>query len=208
VRILTPYVPDTSFFYSAHNQERSRPVLALIGKTNYYWQHKGWHRVIDVWQQLEGSFDFLVVSQGIGVEDFRSYVNSRMGNKVTWQGFVPPWEMPNLLHSIDGLFFYEADLPFPVFSNLAIEALFCGVPLFVDNDRLVDHYHAHGIDFGQRAELIVTLPGDDPTKAVNIVKAHYQSMSYAVALPDMAIYRNYLLTNEKAISDCNVISSC
>lgn len=204
VRTLTPYVPDTAVFYPASNQKRARPTLALIGKTNYYWQRKGWHRVIDVWQQLEGSFDFLIVSQGIGLEDFRSYVNSRMGDKVTWQGFVAPWEMPSLLNSIGGLFFYEADLPFPVFSNLAIEALFCGLALFVDNDRLVDHYHAHGIDLGRIAELIVTLPGDDPTKAADIVMANYQSISSAVALPDTTIYRNYLLSNEKAILDRNV----
>ncbi len=204
VRTLTPYVPDISFFHPAQKQGKARPVLALIGKTNFYWRHKGWHRVIDVWQHLEGSFDFLVVSQGMGLEDFRSYVNSRMGAKVTWQGFVAPWEMPSLLNSIDGLFFYEADLPFQVFSNLAIEALFCGLALFVDNDRLVDHHHAHGIDLGQGAELIVTLPGDDPTKAADIVMANYQSISSAVALPDTTIYRNYLLSNEKAILDRNV----
>jgi glycosyltransferase involved in cell wall biosynthesis len=203
LRTLTPYVPDISFFHPAQTQRKARPVLALIGKTNFYWRHKGWHRVIDVWQQLEGSFDFLVVTQGIGIEDFRSYVNSRMGGKVTWQGFASPWEMPSLLNSIDGLFFYEDDLPFPVFSNLAIEALFCGLPLFVDNDRLVDHYHEHGIDLGQGAELIVTLPSDDPKKAADAVTAHYHSEGSNVAPPDKAIYINYLLTNEQAILDCN-----
>lgn len=203
MRTLTPYVPDTSFFHSAQKQGKTRPVLALIGKTNFYWRHKGWHRVIDVWEQLEGSFDFLVVSQGIGLEDFRSYVNSRMGDKVTWQGFVPPWEMPSLLKSIDGLFFYEADLLHPAFSNLAIEAIFCGVALFADNAKLVDYYDAHGIDLGQLTELIVTLPSDDPKKAADIVTAHYHSESSNVAPPDKAIYINYLLTNEKAILDCN-----
>lgn len=201
VRTLAPYVPDTSIFYPAPNQKRARPILALIGKTNYYWQHKGWHRVIDVWQQLEKSFDFLVVSQGIGLEGFKSYVNSLMGDKVTWQGFVPPWEMPGLLNSIDGLFFYEADLPFPVFSNLAVEALFCGVPLFVDNDKFLDRYHAHGLDLGKKADVIVPLPGNDLAKAAYIVMAHFQTMSPNFAPPDPAIYRNYLLSNENALLD-------
>jgi glycosyltransferase involved in cell wall biosynthesis len=200
-RTLTPYVPDTSFFHPAQKQGKARPLLALIGKTNFYWRQKGWHRVIDVWEQLEGSFDFLVVSQGIGLEDFRSYVNSRMGDRVTWQGFVAPWEMPGLLNSIDGLFFYEADLPHSVFSNLAIEALFCGVPLFVDNDKFLDRYHAHGLDLSQKARVIVPLPVDDPVKAADIVKANYQSLSFADDPPDLAIYRNYLLSNEKAILD-------
>ena len=201
VRTLTPYVPDNSVFFPAPNQKRDRPILALIGKANYYWQHKGWHRVIDVWQQLEGSFDFLVISQGIGLEDFKSYVNSQMGDRVTLQGFVPPWEMPSLLNSIDGLFFYEADLPFPVFSNVAIEALFCGVPIFVDNDRFLDHYHAHRLDLGKQAELIVHLPDYNPIKAADIVKAHYRSMSLNLTIHDPVTYENYIMSNEKTILD-------
>jgi glycosyltransferase involved in cell wall biosynthesis len=199
VRILTPYVPDTSFFLPDHKQKRDRPLLALIGKANYYWQRKGWHRVIDIWQQLEGSFDFLVVTQGVGLEVFKSYVNSRMGDRVIWQGFVPPWEMPSLLNSIDGLFVYEADLFFPVFSNLAIEALFCGVTIFVDNDKLADHYNAHGIELGRIAELIVTLACDDLTKATDIVRDHFKSINPSVPLPDTHICRDYLSSNEKAL---------
>jgi hypothetical protein len=201
VRTLTPYVPDTSVFYPGLNKKRDRPILALIGKANYYWQHKGWHRVIDVWQRLEGSFNFLVISQGIGLEDFRSYVNLRMGDKVIWQGFVAPWEMPSLLNSIDGLFFYEADLPFPVFSNLAIEALFCGVALFVDNDRFLEHYQDHRLDLGKREEIIVTVPGHNPIKAAEIVKAHYRSKNLNLKMPDPPMYENYLLSNEKIIFD-------
>jgi glycosyltransferase involved in cell wall biosynthesis len=145
-------------------------VLALIGKTNYYWQYKGWHRVIDVWHQLEDSSDFLVVSQGVGLEDFRSYVHSRIGYKVVWRGFLPPWEMPELLNSVDGLFCYEADLPSPVFSNIAVEALFCGVTLFADAERIIDHYYAHGLDLDHRVRQIVTLPGDNFAEVTEILK--------------------------------------
>ena len=199
---LTPYVPDCSLFHPFRNRGQTRPVLALIGKTNYYWQHKGWHRVIDVWHQLEDSFDFLIVSQGVGLEDFISYVRSRIGGKVTWRGFFQPWEMPKLLNSVDGLFYYEADLPFPVFSNIGVEALFCGVTLFVDTDRVEDHYYAHGLDLGHRAQQIVILPGDNAAEAAEILKTHYPSTFSDVATSDRAAYENYLSSNENALLDC------
>lgn len=203
VLTLTPYVPDCSLFDPAPNRDRTRPVLALIGKANYHWQHKGWRRVIDVWHQLEDSFDFFVVSQGMGLENFKSYVHSRLGSKVAWQGFVPPWEMPKLLNSIDGLFFYEADLPFPVFSNIAVEALFCGVTLFVDTERVINHYYAHGLDLGHRARQIVTLPGDNSAEAAEeILNTPYPSASSDVAASELAAYENYLSSNEHAILDC------
>lgn len=202
VMSLTPYVPDCSFFRPARDRGNTRPVLALIGKANYYWRHKGWHRVIDVWHQLDDSFDFLVVSQGVGLDDFKSYVHSRIGSKVTWQVFVPPWEMPKLLNSVDGLFFYEADLPFPVFSNVAVEALFCGVTLFVDVEKVLHRYHAHGLDLGQQAQQIVTLPGGNPARAAGIIRARCISLSSGHAAPDSTAYEDYILRSERAILDC------
>ncbi|MEN6436961.1 MAG: glycosyltransferase [Syntrophobacter sp.] len=198
---LTPYVPDCSFFSAVPKRVRTRPVLALIGKANYHWQHKGWHRVIDVWHQLRDSCDFLVVSQGVGLEDFKSYVHPRLGSRVTWRGFVPPWGMPELLDSVDGLFFYESDLPFPVFSNVAAETLFRGVTLFVDTDKVADHYHALGLDLGQRALQIVALPGDY-RKAAEIVLAHYPPTTPEPAACDLVAFEKYLLDNEAAMLDC------
>ena len=103
----------------------------------------------------------------------------------------------------DGLFFYEADLPFHVFSNVAVEVLFCGATLFVDNERVVDHYYAHGLNLGERARQIVTLP-DDHLKAAEIVSAYYPSTMLNFAAADLAAYENYMSSNEKAILDCIV----
>ncbi len=195
---LTPYVPDPTQFNSACRRKHARPVLALIGKANYYWQHKGWQRVIDVWSELRESFDFLIVSQGNGLDSFKEHVHSRLGSRTAWRPFVPPWEMPKLLNSIDGLFFYESELPFPVFSNVAVEALFCGVALFVDTDaeKLAEHYHAHGLNFDERVRQIVALP-QDRLKAAAAVKRHYTSVAEYSEANDQISFEKYVLQNSR-----------
>ena len=90
--IALPYVPDPAVFSPIIQEKRKRSAFAMIGKANYHWQHKGWHRVINIWSKMGEDFEFIIVSQGVGIERFKAYVREHLRNSVDWQPFLPPWE--------------------------------------------------------------------------------------------------------------------
>ena len=169
-RMARPYVPDSAVFSPGIREKRKRPVVAIIGKANYHWEHKGWHRVIDIWSKLGEAFEFIVVSQGIGLERFQAHVRKHLGNRVNWKPFLPPWEMPSLLRSVDVLFHFEADLPFPMFSNLVVEALFCGTIVISDQEDLVIRYQNYGLDLSRWLPLVLCVDKDNPKGAAEKIK--------------------------------------
>ncbi len=196
---LIPYIPDSTFFHPQNRAKRQRPVLGLIGKANYHWRHKGWHRAIDIWQQMKNSFDFVVISQGVGLTDFRTYVSTRTDTVIIWQDFIPPWEMPGLLNQIDGLFCFEADLPFPMYSNVALEALFCGVSIFVDNKCVTQNYKEHGLGLDRYEQGVLELSDDDSSKAAGQIKSHFASLPAICVQPDPVTHDEYVSNYENAI---------
>ena len=169
-RTVLPYVPDPAVFTPVTREKRKRPVLAIIGKANYHWEHKGWHRVINTWSKLGKDYEFIVVGQGVGLERFQAYVREHLGNRVDWKPFLPPWEMPSLLRSVDVLFHFEADLPFPMFSNLVVEALFCGTPVISDQEDLVNRYQNYGLDLTRWLPLVLCVDKDNPSRAAERIK--------------------------------------
>ncbi len=198
-RVLVPYVPDPSVFHPALKSKGKLPVLALVGKANYYWKRKGWHRVIDIWEHLDDC-EFLIVSQGIGLEDFKEYAASRLGNRLTWKVFVPPWEMPDLLSSIDCLFYFERDLPFPAYSNLAVEAAYCGAAVIVDTVDLVERYRSYGLDLGPQANRIFPLRVQNAAGAAKEITACLATQGPPCAQVDPVPYEEYVTANEEIIA--------
>ncbi|OPY77641.1 MAG: hypothetical protein A4E65_02655 [Syntrophorhabdus sp. PtaU1.Bin153] len=148
VIVLPPYVPDPSFFCPLSIPKNNHPLLALIGKANYYWRHKGWHRAVETLRQFQPDFQLLVVSQGTGLGDFKRYVMDKSNIEVQWRPFVHPLSMPSLLNKVEGIFVLTDDAPFPAFSNLLPEALSCGTTVIVDSPGIIHFYEKTGIKFG------------------------------------------------------------
>ena len=117
IELLPPYVPNPSFFKPEPQSNKNKPILALIGKANYYWQHKGWHRIVEIMKCLGTKFSYLIISQGIGLENFKNYIKEKIDFDIQWQKFVHPIEMPDILKSINGVFVFEKDLPFSSYYN-------------------------------------------------------------------------------------------
>ena len=162
--VLPPYVPDPAAFTGLRRPKNDKIKLALIGKANYHWNHKGWQRIVDIWTQLCDGFEFMVVSQGIGLENFKNAIPEELAVKIQWRTFVPPWKMPDLLCSIDGFFWFKDLFPFPMFSNTVLEALACGTKVLTDSPDLVEGYRRHGIDFDEGlVEVIPSSPSGKRT---------------------------------------------
>jgi len=198
IKIIPPYVPNPSVFTSKSRERNRRPRLALIGKANYYWKHKGWHRVIDIWLTLHEQCDFLIVGQGLGFDSFRKYVQNKLGTGVNWRNFIHPSEMSNLLHYIDYLFFFEEDLPYKAFSNLPLEAIHCGVKLVTDGHNLLETYSNHGLDTKILSNFILNVTSE--------TKGNYAQMilnDLLVPQPSLAIshqdFTNYIYINEDTL---------
>lgn len=201
---LAPYMSEPSFFRPKQQKRNGRRAMALIGKANYYWERKGWRHIVDMWPHLNEEFDLLVVSQGVGLESFRSYTEPRLGGRATWENFVPPWEMPDLLNSVDGVFCYEEGLSFPVFSNLALEALCCGLPVFTDKTDMVQHFRSHGVDLSKHEKQIVTLSAQEPVKAADTLMDYFSVKHEPLYSIAPELYGHYISSNEKALLEAIV----
>ena len=197
---IPPYVPDPAFFKPAPG-EKSKPTLALIGKANYYWRHKGWHRAIEIIKSLGDRFHYLIVSQGIGFKDFRKYVEDRIGSVIEWKEFVDPVEMPRLLQSVSGIFVLQNDLPFPVFSNLVMEALYCNVTVITDRPDMVQSLKKQDLHIDAESRNILVVPSDEPDiVAERIINYFARSVPEQIDVSQReADYAAYINRNEEVI---------
>ena len=145
--VLPPYVPDSSDFCGTNREIPERLTLALIGKANYYWQHKGWQKAAALWDRIGDEFKCIVVSQGIGLKSFKTSIPKRLADRIEWAPFVPPWDMPKLLQTIDCLISFQEHVPFAMYSNIVLEALACGVNIIADTQDIPNCYLRYGFDF-------------------------------------------------------------
>ncbi len=197
---LPPYVPNPAFFKPAVNK-KIKPTLALIGKANYYWRHKGWHRAAEIMKNLGDRFHYLVISQGIGLMDFRKYVEDRVGFPIEWRSFIHPFEMPQLFHTVNGIFILQKDLPFPVFSNLVMEALYCNVIVITDTYDMAQILKEYDLHINADSHHVLVIPSDQPDKAAKIIIDYFE---HDVPEPmDISHreydYEAYIQNNEEAI---------
>ncbi len=175
VKTMPPYIPNPSLFSRKKNSSStSKPVLAIIGKANYYWKHKGWHRVIEIIKCLGPKYQYLFVTQGVGVEEFKQYVEKEVDINIQWQDFVHPFEMPDILKSISGVFVFEQDLPFVAFSNLIIEAIYCGTTVITDRKDIIQNYTEQGLHLNFNSQEILVVPRNNPEVVAKIIIDHFE----------------------------------
>ena len=193
VILQPPYIPDDSVFTSSkvlHPQLR----LAVIGKINYYWQHKRLHFIADIMRQLTGQFECWFTGQGNGMADLRQSLGPETVASFKWRPFVNPWEMPQLLNQLDGIFIFESGLPHTVVSNLALEAISSGVGIITDRADFAETYR--NIVEIDKNQVIVISPSESSSAAEVIsqwVKGRGQNIQSSHQLVS---YQEYLSANE------------
>ncbi|MEK6777011.1 MAG: glycosyltransferase [bacterium] len=197
---IPPYVPDPAFFKHSSG-EKLKPTLALIGKTNYCWRHKGWHRAINIIKSIGDRFRCLIVSQGIGLKDFRKYVEDGINSVIEWKEFVHPLEMPRVLQSVNGIFVLQHDLPFPVFANIVMEALYCNVTVITDRPDMFQSLKKQVLHIDAESRNILVVPSDEPDTAAETIINYFTRL-----IPEQidvsyreADYAGYIQQNEDAI---------
>jgi glycosyltransferase involved in cell wall biosynthesis len=198
-----PYVPDPNVFNPSGRSTNAPPVLAIVGKTNYHWRHKGWHRVARIMNALGRDFRYLIVSQGKGLADFKAFMMENWSvDAIDWESFVPPWNMPSLFNRIDGLFAFERDLPFPSFSNLVLEALYSGTTVITDNIDISECYRTEGLNLDTLPGGILTVNASDAVRAAKEITAHFstqRSLKPTACLFREETYERYVTANEETL---------
>jgi len=200
VEVLTPYMPDPRLFTASNRKKNNRPVVALIGKSNYHWQYKGWDKTIEILADLCQDFECQIVSQGRGHQDFCNHVKNRIGDRSVWYDFMAPWQMPDMLRKIDALFCLEKDFPFPTFSNIAVEAICCGTRLITDRSDVVRYYRQYGLNLMSAQNSILSLSDPDSPESVALVKKFVLKGIDGPKQPiGYADYYSYIEKHEEAI---------
>lgn len=181
--ILPPYVPDERAFKPSNEASCNIPTFAYIGKANYFWRRKGLDAITNMFDKVDsGNYRLIFVTEGLGLEDFRNSLSPNMRDQIFFQPFIPPWEMPLLLTSIDYLFHFAVDEPIENPSSLVLEALATSVEVITNQDLPIsDGVHKldpSNIDAGARyLEDIISSHSDkqlrDPVKK-QLLRPDYQ----------------------------------
>ncbi len=199
--VVPPYVPVPSAFNSTDRPRHSKPVLAFIGKANYHWHHKGWDHAAEIVKCLGSRFDYEIVSQGVGFADFQKYLNERSGEGVRYKAFVHPTNMPGLLRAIDGIFAFQRGLPFPSFTNIVAEALYCGTTVITDRPESATYMRQNGIETASLPGRLLSLDPEEPEEAAGKIVRYFlgRPSSSRTVLPDSTNYEDYYSENERLL---------
>lgn len=141
--LLAPaYVANEHKFKPTGRPRNETPVIAYIGKINYHWRNR---RLDEALEHIASQFDdckLMFVAQGKGLDDFEQAVGAKKVGEIEFRDFVPPWEMPSLISSIDYVLTCDDTIDSP--SNIVAEAISSGkelipVPVTVATETGHDH---------------------------------------------------------------------
>ena len=135
----------------------------------------------------------------MGEKKFRSYVENRLEGRVDWKFFVPPWDMPRLLNTIDALFHFEQNLPSSTFSYVALDALYCGLTVVVDSPGFLQRYKNHGLSISQIENLVVEVLSGDPSEAAITITNLMKNSNRQSSFCKNSDYLEYVNSNENAL---------
>jgi glycosyltransferase involved in cell wall biosynthesis len=189
-----PYVVDTAVFRPRDDNQRPRWRLASIGKINYHWQHKGLQPVAEIMSTLKDRFECWIVGQGNGMLDFQRSLSQKVSSSIHWRPFVPPWEMPSLLNQLDAIFIFESGLPHPLISNLAAEAMCCGIGIITDRPDFAQTYR--GLVTTDASQVLLVSPSEPSSASEMIAQWVAQRANKRQPSCQLVSYEEYISANE------------
>lgn len=133
------YIADEQAF-DVPREQHIKPVFAYVGKVNFHWERKCLDRIVECFEGVpDDKYRLLFVAQGNGVEDFLRSIGKSAKERIEFRRFVPPWEMPRLLSSIDYIFDYSKGDPIQTVSFLTKEALAAGTQAITNRNSTDDY---------------------------------------------------------------------
>ena len=195
VFVIPRYIPDQRYFKPSLTPHEIL-TFAYIGKINHYWRYKSLDKIVSIFSGIKEGYKLLFVGQGKGFNDFLQFVEGSELKTYEFRKFVHPANMPDLLHTIDYLFYFMQNNPIRDFSNIVCEALWSGVPVLTDDSMDLSIYTEY-IEPVSEAQ-IVNLPLND----IEAVQAQINDIISAWKGPFR--YTNKLKYNFNRYMDANL----
>jgi len=196
--IQPTYIPDERIFKPKALRPSTAPTFAYIGKVNYHWRRRGLDKIAELFEGIDTlKWQLLFVSQGTGLDDFRNSLSEEMRQRIIFRPFVPPWEMPRLLASVDYIFSLAVDEPMEDPSNLVLEALASGTEV-ITNRKLPAGESVHQLDlsnmsscagyighliqdFKQKDKASTIRDSDKESSYISYIKENIQAYEHVIA---------------------------
>lgn len=195
LEIIPPYIPDTNLFsFEDKQKNRKKQRIAFIGKINYFWRHKGIQRIIKLIENNSTHSEFIFLTQGVGIEDFKKNIPEEIVKIISWKRFIPPWDMPTFYNSIDAVFNFQDNLPFPMFSNIILEAFASGINIITDSHELTWYYSKFYIDLSKINIKILN-------NSISTELPQYLYMPGHAGCLDNSLYEKYICGLEEAVAN-------
>lgn len=198
VLIQPTYIPDEHIFKPEQRRQGVAPTFAYIGKVNHHWRRRGLDKIVELFKALgKENSRLLFVAQGIGLKDFKNTLSKDMLEQIIFKPFVPPWEMPKLLASVDYVFSFAVDDPMEDPSNLVLEALAAGTEV-ITNRKLPAGEGVHQLDlsnmsscagyisrliqdFEQKDKASTIRDSDKESSYISYIKENIQAYEHVIA---------------------------
>lgn len=132
--VTSAYIPDPRYFHPGVSACRRVPVVGYFGKINYHWNHKRLGELVNQVDSTFGEYKLVFVAQGIGLSPFRQSLRDEVTERAEFRPFVPPWEMPRAIKSVDYVM-AARDEVIRSPSNLEAEAVACGKGLILLGEK-------------------------------------------------------------------------
>lgn len=126
---MPTYIPHPEF--NTSNRTKSERIrIAYIGKIPECYQFKDLDKIVKIFQPFYKEIELSFLSQGRGVESFKSSVDT---SHIKMVDFIPPWKMPSFYKNIDYILYFLNNNPLPDWSNVILESLVSGVKVITDD---------------------------------------------------------------------------
>lgn len=196
IAVMSPYVPNPEHFY-ANPQQRSSTVRILVaGKINWHWERKGLGKIAECQQLLPTDWEIIWIGQGKGYARFKKFLKERKLD-IVFKPFVPPWEMPEIIRSVDYVYCVRMNEPISSFSNLFMEALSCGATPIVSDEFDINSYDSL-LSCAQKTLLRVH--ADDLRNMALSLRNHNQTVGEMNIKKEA--YKEYINGNVAVINKC------
>lgn len=133
---MPAYVPDEKAF-NVPRKLQKRATFAYIGKINFHWQRRALDKIAEAFMGVPSElYRLMFMAQGKGKDDFLRAIGKLMKERIEFANFIPPWDMPQLLSTIDYVFDFSQGDPIESESCLVKEALAAGAQVITNKNSV------------------------------------------------------------------------
>jgi glycosyltransferase involved in cell wall biosynthesis len=190
---LPPYVPHIAFSRKKGQLHSKFPTILYLGKINWHFDRKGLDKIISIIPLLKRGWKLRIIGQGLGEHKLRQVFQEKNNGSLEIAQFIPPWQIPRLLRTINYVFCMNYNDYSNYYSNLLLESLFCGAIPIVNQSSDLSAYECVVPNIAAR---VLRVSSDSANTITNALYAHWaKKKEWFRYSPPKNNYREYMRQN-------------